>query len=174
MPPPCWPRPWRSGNPRLRFPNLRPSERPRDWRRRRGGCWTRPPRRWCSMGGTSPRRYGGCARAARCSLAFGNAARPPWHGASISSIDQVLIRKEGKGKREENGLAMRQAIPKITRIFIVVLDGVGAGELPDADRYGDVGSNTLAHTAAAVGGLRLPQMQRLGLGNIIPIMGVSP
>jgi phosphopentomutase len=62
----------------------------------------------------------------------------------------------------------------IRRIFIVVLDGVGAGELPDADRYGDVGSNTLAHTAAAVGGLRLPQMGRLGLGNIVPIAGVPP
>jgi phosphopentomutase len=62
----------------------------------------------------------------------------------------------------------------IGRIFIVVLDGVGAGELPDADRYGDVGSNTLAHTAQAVGGLNLPQMGRLGLGNITQIAGVPP
>ena len=46
----------------------------------------------------------------------------------------------------------------IRRIFVVVLDGVGAGELPDAAQYGDVGSNTLAHTAEAVGGLRLPTM----------------
>jgi phosphopentomutase len=63
---------------------------------------------------------------------------------------------------------------RLLRIFIVVLDGVGAGELPDADRYGDVGSNTLAHTAEAVGGLRLPHMAQLGLGNIIPIAGVPP
>jgi phosphopentomutase len=63
---------------------------------------------------------------------------------------------------------------QIERVIIVVLDGVGAGELPDADRYGDVGSNTLAHTADAVGGLNLPNMARLGLGNIIPIAGVPP
>lgn len=60
----------------------------------------------------------------------------------------------------------------IERILIVVLDGVGAGELPDADLYGDVGSNTLAHTAQAVGGLHLPQMGRLGLGHVTPIAGV--
>ena len=63
---------------------------------------------------------------------------------------------------------------QIERVIIAVLDGVGAGELPDADRYGDVGSNTLAHTAEAVGGLDLPNMARLGLGNIIPIQGVTP
>lgn len=60
------------------------------------------------------------------------------------------------------------------RVFVVVLDGVGAGELPDADQYGDAGSNTLANTARAVGGLRLPCMQRLGLGNAVPIAGVPP
>lgn len=60
----------------------------------------------------------------------------------------------------------------IRRIFVVVLDGVGAGELPDAAQYGDVGSNTLAHTAEAVGGLRLPTMGGLGLGNIVAIQGV--
>ena len=63
---------------------------------------------------------------------------------------------------------------QIERVIIVVLDGVGAGELPDSDRYGDVGSNTLAHTAEAVGGLHLPNMARLGLGNIIPVQGVPP
>jgi phosphopentomutase len=63
---------------------------------------------------------------------------------------------------------------RLHRIFLVVLDGVGAGALPDADRYGDAGSNTLAHTATAVGGLRLPQMGRLGLGNVISIQGVPP
>ena len=62
----------------------------------------------------------------------------------------------------------------IRRVFIVVLDGVGAGELPDADKYGDVGSNTLAHTAQAVGGLRLPNMGKLGLGHITAIEGVPP
>jgi phosphopentomutase len=67
-----------------------------------------------------------------------------------------------------------QAVQQIERVIIVVLDGVGAGELPDADRYGDVGSNTLAHTAEAVGGLSLPNMARLGLGHITSIQGVPP
>jgi phosphopentomutase len=51
---------------------------------------------------------------------------------------------------------------------------VGCGELPDAGRYGDTGSNTLRHTANAVGGLHLPHLQRLGLGNVAPIAGVQP
>ena len=63
---------------------------------------------------------------------------------------------------------------RIQRIILVVLDGVGAGELPDADKYGDVGSNTLAHTAQAVGGLKLPNMGRLGLGHVTAIEGVPP
>jgi phosphopentomutase len=60
------------------------------------------------------------------------------------------------------------------RAFVVVLDACGVGELPDAGDYGDAGSNTLAHLAERVGGLDLPVLQRLGLGNIIPIEGVPP
>ena len=51
---------------------------------------------------------------------------------------------------------------------------MGCGELPDAPQYGDAGSNTLVHTAGAVGGLNLPALARLGLGNIAPIAGVPP
>jgi phosphopentomutase len=69
---------------------------------------------------------------------------------------------------------MRQTEIRVQRIFVVVLDGVGAGELPDAALYGDAGSNTLAHTAEAVGGMRLPTMGALGLGNITEIAGVPP
>ena len=58
------------------------------------------------------------------------------------------------------------------RVFLVILDGAGVGELPDADKYGDRGSNTLAHIAEAVDGLNLPNLSRLGLGNIISIVGV--
>lgn len=57
---------------------------------------------------------------------------------------------------------------------MLVLDGCGAGELPDAADYGDVGSNTLANTARAVGGLSMPNFQRLGLGNVLQISGVEP
>ena len=62
----------------------------------------------------------------------------------------------------------------IHSVIIIVLDSVGAGELPDADKYGDIGSNTLGNMAKAVGGLRMPNMQKLGLGNIISILGVPP
>ena len=60
------------------------------------------------------------------------------------------------------------------RVVLLILDGVGAGELPDAGSYGDEGTNTLANTAAAVGGLDLPNLGSLGLGNIINIAGVPP
>jgi len=52
------------------------------------------------------------------------------------------------------------------RIVCLVADGFGVGEAPDAAKYGDVGSNTLAHTAAAVKGIRLPNLEKLGLGNL--------
>jgi len=55
-----------------------------------------------------------------------------------------------------------------------VLDSCGVGELPDAFKYGDQGSNTLSNTAKAVDGLHLPNLQRLGLGNIASISGVEP
>jgi len=64
--------------------------------------------------------------------------------------------------------------PKFNRAIIIVLDSVGVGELPDAHKYGDEGSNTLANTAKAAGGLNLPNFQKLGLGNIIDIEGVEP
>ncbi len=63
---------------------------------------------------------------------------------------------------------------KYNRIFTVVLDSVGAGAMHDADKYGDVGTDTLGHTAKAVGGVSLPNMEKLGLGNLHPIMGVKP
>ena len=57
------------------------------------------------------------------------------------------------------------------RAFIVVLDSVGIGEAPDSNLYGDGGSNTLGHTAEAVGGLTLPTLQSYGLGNIPALTG---
>jgi phosphopentomutase len=57
---------------------------------------------------------------------------------------------------------------------VIVLDAVGAGALPDADQYGDEGSNTLANVAKAVGGLDLPNMEALGLGNVEPLEGCPP
>jgi phosphopentomutase len=57
---------------------------------------------------------------------------------------------------------------------VIVLDAVGAGDLPDAADFGTAGSNTLGHVAEAVGGLDVPAMQALGLGNIMPLVGCPP
>ncbi len=66
------------------------------------------------------------------------------------------------------------AIGTSRRAIIVVLDGVGCGDAPDTAAYGDSGSNTIGNVARAVGGLRLPNLERLGLGNIASIDGVRP
>ncbi len=60
------------------------------------------------------------------------------------------------------------------RACVIVLDAVGAGELPDAADYGDEGSNTLGNIARAVGGLDLPNLEALGLGNVMPLEGCPP
>ena len=56
--------------------------------------------------------------------------------------------------------------------IIILLDGVGVGELPDAAKYGDIGSNTISNIAKSVNGLSLPNLEKLGLGNITDIIGV--
>ncbi len=61
----------------------------------------------------------------------------------------------------------------VNRVIIIVLDSVGIGELPDAYKFGDEGSNTLVNTARAVGGLNIPNLERFGIGKIENIMGVS-
>ena len=60
------------------------------------------------------------------------------------------------------------------RACVIVLDAVGAGELPDAADFGDVGSDTLGNVAKAVGGLDLPTLEALGLGNVEPLLGCPP
>ena len=60
------------------------------------------------------------------------------------------------------------------RVIIAVLDSVGVGALPDAALYGEAECNTLGNVARALGGLRLPNLQKLGLGNIIEVTGVPP
>ena len=60
------------------------------------------------------------------------------------------------------------------RAVWIVLDGVGLGALPDAKDYGDEDAATLPHVAAACGGLNLPNLQRLGIGNLADIEGVLP
>jgi len=62
---------------------------------------------------------------------------------------------------------------KQTKLILIVLDSVGVGELPDAGVYGDIGTNTISHIAQEVGGLQLPNLAALGLGNITNINGVT-
>jgi len=61
----------------------------------------------------------------------------------------------------------------IDRAIIIVLDSAGVGELPDAKDYGDLGANTFSHIASSTGGINLPNMERLGLGNLTDIKGVA-
>jgi len=63
---------------------------------------------------------------------------------------------------------------KFNRICLLILDACGVGELPDAADYGDAGSNTIGNCALSVGGLTMPNMGSLGLGNIISIKGMPP
>ena len=60
------------------------------------------------------------------------------------------------------------------RAAIIVLDGLGIGPAPDTAAYGDAGSDTLGNVARAVGGLRLPNLERLGLGKCRDITGLAP
>jgi len=61
----------------------------------------------------------------------------------------------------------------IDRVIWIVLDSVGMGEMPDAEKFGDVGANTIGNISKAVGGLSLPNMIKLGLGNIENIKGLE-
>ena len=59
------------------------------------------------------------------------------------------------------------------RIHLLVMDSVGIGEAADAKEFGDVGSNTLGNIANTVG-LKLPNLTKMGLGNIAPLKGIDP
>jgi len=63
---------------------------------------------------------------------------------------------------------------RIRRVLLIVLDSVGCGDAPDAAAYGDADANTLANTARAVGGLCLPNLGAMGLGNPVDIVGTPP
>lgn len=59
------------------------------------------------------------------------------------------------------------------RVFLVVMDSVGIGEAPDAEKFGDKGADTLGHIAEKMGGLNMPNMGKLGLSNIREIKGIQ-
>ena len=61
---------------------------------------------------------------------------------------------------------------KYDRIFVIVMDSLGVGAMADSPEYGDVDVNTLGHISEAVDGLDIPNMQKLGVANLIPLKGV--
>ncbi|TRY28062.1 phosphopentomutase [Brevibacillus sp. LEMMJ03] len=63
-------------------------------------------------------------------------------------------------------------MPRFSRVFLIVMDSVGIGELPDAARFNDEGAHTLGHIAERVDGFVVPHLQALGLGNIAPLRNV--
>jgi len=64
-------------------------------------------------------------------------------------------------------------VAAVPRVCVLVCDSWGVGDAPDAEAYGDAGSDTLANTARAVGGLHAPNLERLGLGYLTAIEGVA-
>lgn len=62
----------------------------------------------------------------------------------------------------------------VERVILIVLDSVGVGELPDAEKYGDGGTDTLGNISRHVGGMTLPYLQKYGIGNLTTILGVPP
>jgi len=62
----------------------------------------------------------------------------------------------------------------VPRVLLIVCDSWGVGGAPDAQDYGDAGADTLGNTSRSVGGLRLPNLERLGLGRLTAIEGVAP
>lgn len=61
---------------------------------------------------------------------------------------------------------------KYNRVHLIVMDSVGIGEAPDAAKFNDVGSDTLGHIAEEVG-LNIPQLEKLGIGNIRDFKGIN-
>jgi len=61
----------------------------------------------------------------------------------------------------------------LNNFIVIILDGVGIGELPDAVDFADQGSDTLCNMAKKLGGLSLPNLEKMGLGNIKPILGLQ-
>lgn len=63
---------------------------------------------------------------------------------------------------------------KYKRIFIIVLDSLGIGEMEDSFKYGDIGVNTLGHIAENVENLTIPNLQKLGIANLCNLHGINP
>lgn len=63
---------------------------------------------------------------------------------------------------------------KFKRIFLIVCDSMGMGEMPDAERFGDKGADTLGHISERVEHFHIPNLRKLGLANLKPLSKVEP
>lgn len=63
---------------------------------------------------------------------------------------------------------------KFDRIFVIVLDSLGIGEMPDSATFGDIGVNTLQHVSESVESFHIPNLQKLGIANLLPLKHVEP
>ena len=62
---------------------------------------------------------------------------------------------------------------KFQRIFVIVMDSLGIGAMPDSERFGDIGVNTLGHISESVESLHIPNLQKLGMANLTPLKQVE-
>lgn len=63
---------------------------------------------------------------------------------------------------------------KYNRVFLVVLDSLGVGAMPDSEKYGDVGVDTFGHISEKMGKMNIPNLQKLGMANLHELTGVAP
>ena len=63
---------------------------------------------------------------------------------------------------------------KFNRIFVIVLDSLGIGEMKDSAKFGDIGVNTLQHVSQSVDSFQIPNLQKLGIANLLPLAHVEP
>src|SRR5207253_783975 len=116
--------------------------------------------------------HGGYRRRARRDGRRGDARRlgGRWddHAGANRGVERSAAARVPRGARGPAAAHLR-----VKRAAIIVLDGVGIGPCPDQAAYGDLGSDTLGNLARAVAGLRLPNLERLGLGLCRPLRGLS-
>ncbi|MDO4321424.1 MAG: phosphopentomutase [Lachnospiraceae bacterium] len=65
-------------------------------------------------------------------------------------------------------------MPNYNRVFVIVVDSLGVGEMPDSENFGDVGVNTLVHISESVDTFEIPNLQRIGIANLCPLKQVEP
>ena len=93
-------------------------------------------------------------------------------------MEQVELSKSLKTKKLQatriylTSEGAKNIMQKYDRIFVIVMDSLGVGPMADSPEYGDLDVNTLGHISEAVDGLDIPNMQKLGVANLIPLKGV--